>query len=262
MEQIISDNLVSDKSFLKVIRNFFNEFNFSEILRKCKFHKTDGFTFLPLLFRFVCSKNRKNIKNNSEYVKEKYAGYTRRVQAKNKKTNRFSVIVWLNNFDDGIKTKAKILFIKEKKNWLALLSTDVDLDNEEIIKIYGMRWDIEVFFKMCKSHLKLAKEFQGRSFNMIVAHTSIVYLRYIMLTVMVRKNNDERTFGDLFFHFSDEVRNISFFEALQLILTTLKDFLKDKFLLTESEVQKLLSEFIDSLPPIMARYLPGIMCES
>jgi len=179
-----------------------------------------------------------------------------------KRTNRFSVIVWINNFDDSVKTKARILFIQEKKQWLALLSTDVDLDDEEIIKIYGMRWDIEVFFKMCKSHLKLAKEFQGRSFDMLVAHTSIVYLRYIMLVVMVRKNNDERTFGDLFFHFSDEVKNISFFEALQLILSSLKDFLRDKFYLTELEVQKLLSEFIDSLPPILGRYLPGIMCES
>ena len=109
-----------------------------------------------------------------------------------------------------------------------------------------MRWNIEVFFKMCKSHLKLAKEFQGRSFDMLVAHTSIVYIRYIMLAVLVRKNNDERTFGDLFFYLSDEVKNITFLEALQLLLTLLKDFLKDKFLLSENEVQKLLSDFINS----------------
>ena len=179
-----------------------------------------------------------------------------------KKTNRFSVVVWINNFNDGVKTKAKIVFIREKKHWLALLSTDLNLSEEKIIKIYGMRWNIEIFFKMCKSHLKLAKEFQGRSFDMLVAHTSIVYIRYIMLAVMVRKNDDERTFGDLFFYFSDEVKNISFFEALQLILSLLKNFLKDKFLLTEEEVQKLLSDFINSLPPILGYYLPGIMCES
>ena len=83
-----------------------------------------------------------------------------------------------------------------------------------------------------------------------------------MLAVMVRKNDDERTFGDLFYYFSDEVRNISFFEALQLILFLLKDFLKDKFLLSEEAVQKLLSDFINSLPPILGNYLPGIICES
>jgi hypothetical protein len=301
---------------------------------------SDGHTFLPIQFRLVSSKNHRNIKTKSEYVKEKYPGYIRRIQAKKKKTellfdmvqavvdksiqyshllfdswfafpkiitrfkmmgvnvitmlkktpkilytfrdkeycltkiysltksrtdrktNRFSVIVWINNFNDCVKTKAKIVFIREKKQWLALLSTDLTLSEEEIIKIYGMRWNIEIFFKMCKSHLKLAKEFQGRSFDMLVAHTSIVYIRYIMLAVMVRKNDDERTFGDLFFYFSDEVKNITFIEALQLLLSLLKDFLKDKLLLSEEEVHKLLSDFINSLPPVLGCYLPGIMCES
>ncbi|MCJ7802482.1 MAG: transposase, partial [Candidatus Marinimicrobia bacterium] len=301
---------------------------------------SDGHTFLPIQFRLVSSSNHKKIKTTSVYVKEKYPGYNRRIQAKkkktellfdmvqavidnsiqyshllfdswfafpkiitrfkkmgvnivtmlkktpkifytfrdkeyclariysltksrmDKKTKRFSVLVWVNNYNEGVKTKARILFIREKKKWLALLSTDLDLNEEEIIKIYGMRWNIEIFFKMCKSHLKLAKEFQGRSFDMLVAHTSIVYIRYIMIAVMVRKNDDERTFGDLFFYFSDEVRNISFFEALQLILSLLKNFLKDKFLLSEEVVQRLLSDFIDSLPPILGKNLPGIMCES
>lgn len=42
-----------------------------------------------------------------------------------------------------------------------LLSMDTLLIEEEIIRINGNRWDIEVFFKMTKSHLNLAKELQG-----------------------------------------------------------------------------------------------------
>ena len=38
----------------------------------------------------------------------------------------------------------------------------VTISDEEILRIYGKRWDIEVFFKMCKSYLALSKEFQGR----------------------------------------------------------------------------------------------------
>jgi len=38
---------------------------------------------------------------------------------------------------------------------LALLSTDITIADEEIIRLYGKRWDIEVFFKMCKQHLKM-----------------------------------------------------------------------------------------------------------
>jgi IS4 transposase len=43
------------------------------------------------------------------------------------------------------------------KRWIALLSTQCDLPDDEVVRIYGKRWDIEVFFKICKSFLALAK---------------------------------------------------------------------------------------------------------
>src|SRR5699024_11448837 len=42
----------------------------------------------------------------------------------------------------------KIIFVRnrnKKSDWLAILSTDCTLSDYEIIRIYGMRWDIEVF---------------------------------------------------------------------------------------------------------------------
>ena len=64
------------------------------------------------------------------------------------------------------------------------LSTDITLGDEEIVRIYGKRiWNIEVFFKMTKSFLRLAKEFQCRSYDSMVAHTTIVCVRYIMLAL-------------------------------------------------------------------------------
>ncbi len=80
--------------------------------------------------------------------------------------------------------KGKIVFVRDrnkKRQWLAILSTDTNVEDEEIVRIYGKRWDIEVFFKMCKSFLNLAKEFQGRSYDSMIAHTTIVFCRYIML---------------------------------------------------------------------------------
>ncbi|MFD2876557.1 transposase [Paenibacillus rhizoplanae] len=35
---------------------------------------------------------------------------------------------------------------KKKNEWLAILSTDLTLTAPEIIQIYALRWDIEVFF--------------------------------------------------------------------------------------------------------------------
>ena len=58
---------------------------------------------------------------------------------------------------DGKDTR--IVFVPGDKNRgrLALLCTDTALADEEIIRLYGKRWDIEVFFKMCKQHLRGAK---------------------------------------------------------------------------------------------------------
>ncbi|ABQ26040.1 transposase, IS4 family [Geotalea uraniireducens Rf4] len=86
------------------------------------------------------------------------------------------VLVTIGQDIHGKPVAAKIVFVRDRssKKWLALLSTDTTLTAEEIITLYGRRWDIEVFFKMAKSFLNLAKEFQSRSFDALVAHATLV----------------------------------------------------------------------------------------
>jgi hypothetical protein len=123
----------------------------------------------------------------------------------------------------------KLIFVQDrrKKDWLALMSTDIDLANEEIIRIYGKRWDIEMFFKMAKQHLKLAKEIQCRDFDALIAHTSIVFMRYMFLAYQCRMETDHRTFGDLFYACCDEMADISFIEALYRLLTLAGERLRE-----------------------------------
>ncbi len=123
---------------------------------------------------------------------------------------------------------AKLVFVrdKRKKDWLALLSTDTDLAAEDIVRIYGKRWDIEVFFKMAKQHLKLAKEIQCRDFDALIAHTTIVFMRYMFLAYQCRMETDHRSFGELFYTCCDEVADISFMQALYRILTLAVDQLE------------------------------------
>lgn len=50
----------------------------------------------------------------------------------------------------------KVVYVRnrnKRKEYLCLISTDTNLDENETIRIYGKRWDIEVFFKVCKSYL-------------------------------------------------------------------------------------------------------------
>ena len=162
-----------------------------------------------------------------------------------------SVVVKLPPDKNGETITARIVFIRDKEDkdkWVALLTTDLTLSEEEIIQIYGKRWDIEVFFKMNKSYLNLAKEFQGRSYDMMFAHTTIVFTRYIMLALEVRNTRDDKTFGGMFFELCDELEVIKFTEALFLIISVLKQALSDYLLLNEEKINGFLDYFMKHLP--------------
>ena len=95
----------------------------------------------------------------------------------------------------------KVVFLRSNKkndDWIALLSTDLDLDDKEIIRIYAKRWNIEVLFKISKHYLKLDTELESRSFESLYAHCAIVFMRYLMLAYENRIAEDNRTCGDFF----------------------------------------------------------------
>lgn len=145
---------------------------------------------------------------------------------------------------------AKIVFIKKKKSkdWLAVLSTDISLSDEEIIRIYGKRWDIEVFFKVCKSNLALAREFQGRSYDMLTAATAIVFMRYAMLSIETRNESDDRTIGELFYRYCQELHDIRLSQALLLLFATLIEILKETKPSKNKLQEKLTESFLNALP--------------
>ena len=115
---------------------------------------------------------------------------------------------------------------------------------------------------MNKSFLNLAKEFQGRSYDSMVAHTSIVFTRYIMLSTQSRNNEDLRTIGGLFFNCCDELQDIQFLEAIQVILDLLKNALQEKLSLTKEQINSFLDYFISTLPAFLKEKLVFLPCES
>lgn len=145
---------------------------------------------------------------------------------------------------------AKIVFVRNKKNrkeWIALISTDTSLSEEQIIQLYGRRWNIEVFFKMCKSHLGLGKEFQGLSYDCITAHTAVVMLRYRRLALDKRINEDPRSMGELAIGMYDEMRDIRFSEALELVFRLLNETLEGCLFLSDGEVREIIDIFFDKV---------------
>jgi hypothetical protein len=172
-----------------------------------------------------------------------------------------SVMVEIGEDDRGCPVSAKIVFVRDRrsKKWLALMSTDTALGDEEIVTIYKRRWDIEVFFKVAKSFLNLAKECQGRSYDALVAHAATVCCRYIMLALAKRTNQDPRTLGTLFHACCEELQQASYAEALALLLILLEQALSAFVGISKELIRSLMERFLGELPPIYkARLLlPG-----
>ena len=166
-----------------------------------------------------------------------------------------SIEVLLYN-DKGETMSARIVFVRDRNNrkkWIAFCTTDMRLTEEQVIELYGKRWDIEVFFKICKSYLKLAREFQGLSYDCITAHTTVVMIRYIILATQKRQNEDPRSLGELFHLTYDEVADIQFSDVMSVLLGLLRDVLDECLFLSDDQINEIIDRFIDKLSDCFKR---------
>lgn len=142
--------------------------------------------------------------------------------------------------------------VTDKRNeYLCIISTDIELDETEIIRIYGKRWDIEVFFKVCKSYLHLSKECRCISYDAMTAHTAVVFTRYMMLSLESRESKDERSLGELFLYFSDEMSDITWIQAFQLLLQMFRELLADNLDVADDKIDELVDAFMDTIPALL-----------
>ncbi len=155
---------------------------------------------------------------------------------------------------DGIRIPAKIVCVRNKKNrkdWVPFICTNPDLSEEEIIRIYGKRWQIEVFFKTCKSMLNLVGECHSLSYDALTAHVAIVFTRYMLLALTGRQNQDLRTMGEIFFFLTDELSDITFAYAFGIILQAMIDSIHKHFQITDEQMQEFINDFYLGLPEYM-----------
>ena len=176
---------------------------------------------------------------------------------KNKKRrgrSRYLLSVQIDVVKDGKSIPAKVVYVrnKNKRNeYLCLISTDISLSENEIIRIYGKRWDIEVFFKVCKSYLNLSKECRSISYDAMTAHTAIVFARYMMLSLESREANDPRSMGELFLYFSDELSDITWIQAFQMMLQMFRTLLADQIDISNEKIDEMVDAFMDAIPALL-----------
>ena len=108
----------------------------------------------------------------------------------------------------------RLLFVSDgRKDWQALLCTDLELDPTEILSYYARRWSIEVFFRDAKQMLYLGKE-QSNTFDALVASYSLVMIRYLLLVYILGKRKLSGSVGPLFRQLSDDQSLLVMAQAL------------------------------------------------
>lgn len=172
--------------------------------------------------------------------------------------SRYLLSVMVDVVKDGETITAKVVYVRnrnKRKEYLCLISTDTNLDENEIIRIYGKRWDIEVFFKVCKSYLNLSRECNSLSYDAMTAHTAVVFNRYMMFSLESRESNDNRSLGELFLYFSDEMSDITWIQAFQMLLQMFRTMLTENTELSDGKISELVDAFINALPVMLKTQL-------
>ena len=89
----------------------------------------------------------------------------------------------------------------------------------------------------------------------MTAHTAVVFTRYMMLSLESRESNDNRSLGELFLYFSDEMSDITWIQAFQMLLQMFRNMIRDNTELSEDKIDELVDMFMDTLPALLKTQL-------
>ncbi len=92
-------------------------------------------------------------------------------------------------------------------------------------------------------------------FDAMSAHTAVVFTRYMMLSIENRESNDNRSLGELFLYFTDEMSDITWIEAFQMLLQMFRKLLEEHCDLVDEKIDELVEAFISTLPSLLQSQL-------
>ena len=73
----------------------------------------------------------------------------------------------------------------------------------------------------------------------------------MMLSLESRESNDNRSLGELFLYFSDEMYDITWIQAFQMLLQMFRTMLSDNTELSDEKINELANAFMDALPALL-----------
>jgi len=146
-----------------------------------------------------------------------------------------SLIVELNLSEEKTNpaqwVKVKLVFSKprqcSKNTWVVLLCTNIDYPIEKILRIYALRWSIEVYFKEVKQNMGFLKEQTGD----YVVHYASIHLAAIRYSLFFNLMLDSGSlaFGEIRNKVTGQLEKMSFATVLWEIFKSLIHGTLDRF---------------------------------
>jgi len=109
------------------------------------------------------------------------------------------------------------IYDREKLLMLVLLTNQFDLPADVIAQFYRNRWQVELFFKWVKQHLRI-RSFYGRSENAVRCQIWSAICTYLMVAIIKKQLRIEKTLNEML-----QIVSVSIFEQAPLgeILTAM-----------------------------------------
>lgn len=121
-------------------------------------------------------------------------------------------------------------FDAENKKTLIFLTNNFDLSAQQIALLYKQRWQIELFFKWIKQHLKV-KTFWGTTENAVRIQINIAIITYCLVSIIAK----------------DLKINRSIYEILQILSASLLDKTPVNELLMKSDYNNVNEQITNQL---------------
>ena len=141
----------------------------------------------------------------------------------------------MNNFYSSRDYPSQIrrvrFYDEETKKDLEFLTNNFELPALTVAKLYKQRWQVELFFKWIKQHLRI-KAFFGTSKNAVETQIWIAISVYLLIAIIKKTLKLDESFYTL-----SQIFSLSLFERTQ----NLSDFIKSNYKNSEPEIVDLFS---------------------
>ena len=203
--------------------------------------------------------NNNKIWNFTDKEKTLNAIYEKHKNIKQAKAGKYGKKIQFNYFSVTVEHKnagkLKIVFIKTSDNLIPIVSTDLEINDEEIIVIYKRRWDIEQGYKELREHFGFGQE-ENRIYEALIARMTLSFFAYNIVSYINRISHEPKTIGGMFKDLECELYTLSI--AMQTFIEIMDKIAQIETIVNRNE------DFMNIIATLRSttQELLGFRCES